>query len=159
MPPGVYPRPPIIERFLSKVAIAKNGCWEWQASCDRLGYGRFRGGENVLAHRVSYELFVGQLKDGLDIDHLCRNTGCVNPAHLEQVTTRENVWVRAINPPGKLQALRTHCPRGHAYDEANTRRRGNMRDCRTCSREVHRPRYLARLKLRKLEQEAKEDKS
>lgn len=45
----------------------------------------------IYAHRLSYELFVGPIPDGYELDHLCRNRGCVNPAHLEAVTHRVNV--------------------------------------------------------------------
>lgn len=88
-----------IARFMDKVSKKESGgCWEWTAAIDAHGYGRFgvpgrtRADWRMrLAHRVSYETFVGPIPEGLDLDHLCRVTACVNPEHLEPVSRRENV--------------------------------------------------------------------
>lgn len=94
------------------------------------------------AHVVVYELLVGPVPDGLELDHLCRNIGCVNPAHLEPVTHAENV---RRGHAGRVNATRqqakTHCPAGHPYDAANTAigTRGE-RKCRACHRERARER-------------------
>lgn len=84
------------ERFWSKVdRRGAEDCWEWLASRQPNGYGQFspggRAGGMTTAHRVAYELTFGPIPEGLSIDHLCRNRGCVNPAHLEAVSQRENV--------------------------------------------------------------------
>lgn len=91
----------------------------------------------MTAHRWSYEHFVGPIPDGYVIDHLCKVTLCVNPAHLEPVTQRTN-----LHRSDTFQArntAKTHCPAGHLYDEANTRikraRRGNRRVCKKCTAE------------------------
>lgn len=108
-------------------------CWLWTGARNDLGYGRFYVGPGELtqAHRFAYELLVGPLPNGLVPDHLCRVPPCVRPSHLEVVTSRENT-VRG-NGWGGVNARKTHCPRGHAYDEANTYRnpRG-ARECRAC---------------------------
>lgn len=78
-------------RFQARV-IYGEGCWEWSAAHNpKSGYAVMRvDGTLRYAHRLSYELHVGPIPDGLVIDHLCMNRGCVNPAHLEPVTQGEN---------------------------------------------------------------------
>lgn len=83
---------PLVERLTEKIEVQPDGCWFWTASL-RDGYGQIRVGASVRsAHLVIYELVVGQVPDGLDLDHLCRVRHCVNPAHLEPVTRFENLY-------------------------------------------------------------------
>lgn len=105
-------------------------CWNWPARVDRDGYGRVMwNGRSCLAHRVAYEVMSGPIPDGLQLDHLCRNRACVNPAHLEPVTQAENA-ARGV------YARQTHCVAGHEYTPENTYLRPNgNRDCRACIRE------------------------
>lgn len=123
-------------RFLDKVEVNESGCWEWQAYRDRNGYGNFtpRHAQTTKAYRWAYEHWKGPIPDGLVIDHLCRNPGCVNPAHLEAVTNRENI-LRGIGPSA-IHAKKTHCIHGHEYTEENTyfHRGRNQRQCRACRR-------------------------
>lgn len=130
---------PIADRLWEKVN--KNGpipeyaphlgpCWVWIASLDRHGYGQLNaGGESGgirRAHRVAYELLVGPIPDGLDLDHLCRVRRCVNPAHLEPVTNAEN----------KRRSRRTHCREGHPLSGPNLyiNPASGARTCRKCRR-------------------------
>jgi hypothetical protein len=122
-------------RFVAK----GDGCWEWTGAHHRRGYGTFGvgGRRTMLAHRFMYELLVGPIPDGLVLDHLCRNTSCVNPEHLEAVTQAENLR-RAVRLPI------THCKHGHEYDEANTAYNpAGARRCRECNRIRRRAQYRA----------------
>ena len=123
------------ERFWSKVDVsAPNECWEWTAGRNSTGYGTFRIGRDMRgAHRVAYELSVGPIPEGLQIDHLCRNVTCVNPAHLEPVTQRENS-LRGVSPAA-VNATKTHCPKGHEYTPENTEMDSGGRRCRICRRD------------------------
>jgi len=138
------------ERFRSHFVAAPNGCWVWTGFIDRHGYGRFRVegrvGKTLFAHRVSYELFVGPIPAGLQIDHLCRNHPCVNPRHLEPVTQKENC-LRGESPFAR-NFRKTACINGHPFSEENTyaRKRGG-RDCKTCNRLNRRRRDEARRRL------------
>jgi uncharacterized Zn-finger protein len=101
------------ERFWAKVdRRGPDDCWPWLAGRDYLGYGAFSRvrAKTERAHRVGYELLVGPIPEGLQLDHLCRNTSCVNPAHLEPVTNRENV-IRG-NSARKRAAPETPAPMG-----------------------------------------------
>ena len=68
-------------------------CWEFEGAHTRKGYPivQLRHGVTGRAHRVVYEAMVGPIPEALTIDHLCQNTGCVNPAHMEPVTVEENI--------------------------------------------------------------------
>lgn len=127
------------ERFWSKVdrSGGPESCWEWQAARNWRGYGRFAVKRvEIGAHRVAYMMDVGPIPDGLHLDHLCRNTSCVNPAHLEAVSPREN-YMRGEGV-GALNAAKTECLRGHEFTPENTRFYAGKRHCRTCMREYMR---------------------
>lgn len=134
---GPLPRP-AIDRLRQKYVVRDAGhdtqCWMWTASTNALGYGKFgiRGGWKP-SHRVSYELHVGPVPDGLELDHLCRNPRCVNPDHLEPVTHAENVRRGdARNNGQRYRERRTHCARGHALTAENEYRWRGLRMCRAC---------------------------
>lgn len=96
-------------------------------------------GKHVLAHRHLWVLVKGPIPPELEIDHLCRNRACSNPDHLRVVTHLVNMRESAVVLVWKAKAMKTHCPRGHAYDEANTyanTRNGRVhRQCRQCRHE------------------------
>ncbi|MFF1336357.1 HNH endonuclease signature motif containing protein [Streptomyces sp. NPDC058290] len=95
-----------------------------------------------LAHRWAYRDSRGDIPDGLELDHLCRHPACVRPDHLDPVTHAENV---RRGRAGINSAVKTHCPAGHAFDEANTRVRNGKRECRACGR-IRGNAYYARKK-------------
>lgn len=117
------------ERIFEKIVVVES-CWEWIDFRDKWGYGHlYVGGEIgrvVMAHIVSYQTIRGAIPEGLELDHLCRNTGCVNPWHLEVVTHKVNM------ERGK-QATKTHCKHGHEFTKENIYylKTGN-RQCRIC---------------------------
>lgn len=125
-------------RFWKKVELAtKDGsCWPWRASLSTSGYGLFRyEGRQQSAHRVAYRLFTGPIPDGLQLDHLCRNRTCCNPAHLEPVTQQENMRRGSLSLHYERCRALTHCRRGHPLSGVNLYidKRGR-RDCCECRR-------------------------
>jgi hypothetical protein len=126
-------RPTAEARFWAKVDKTE-GCWLWTAHVFRDGYAVFRvDGKQVYIHRWAYELLVGPIPDGMQVDHLCRVRHCVRPDHLEPVTPREN------SRRAKAANRRTHCQRGHLLDEVRGRRQ-----CRTCKADAERRRYRSK---------------
>jgi hypothetical protein len=128
-----------LERFFAKLTVNRiTGCWLWKACLNGSGYGMFNAsGAGRSAHVVAFEWFVGQIPFGREVDHLCCHKRCVNPAHLEAVTKRENFerWHRTV----------THCKRGHEFTPENTRVWSSgggkvSRYCLTCRRTGNRAR-------------------
>ena len=130
------------------VPVTETGCWLWVGSVGLNGYGRFWNGErHVYAHRYSYETHAGEIPVGRQIDHLCGVRCCVNPAHLEPVTCRDNlaranVWSL---PRRSANAEKTHCAQGHEYTAENTHTKADgSRNCRACARDAQLKRTRAR---------------
>jgi hypothetical protein len=138
---------PAEERFWPKVQKTET-CWLWIASTFKDGYGQFHpnAGSPAAAHRFAYELLVGPIPKGTNLDHLCRVRHCVNPDHLEPVTNRENI-LRGESPPAR-QARQTHCQHGHPLAGENlTIDSQGARICLTCRRANDRKRYAQDLEL------------
>ena len=117
------------EKLLQKINKTKN-CWIWIGHITPLGYGRYSA---KFAHRLVYELLVGKIPKGLELDHLCRNTRCVNPKHLEPVTHKENI-LRGIGWTA-INARKILCLKGHPLKGKNLRTYKDRRDgsiYRTC---------------------------
>ncbi len=112
-------------------------CWEWTGAKDD-GYGVIgkggRGAGNIGAHCAVWLLLVGAIPAGLQLDHLCRNHGCVNPGHLEPVAAAVNK-ARGFSP-AVLYSLRKTCSEGHPLDGVLGARGGRerCRYCKTCAR-------------------------
>lgn len=123
--------------LIERIRFDESGCWIWTGKRTPEGYGHhviWQGSKPLYraAHRFVYEQFVGPIPEGLQLDHLCRVKECVNPAHLEPVTPRENTaryreLISEFNP-------RTHCHRGHEYTPGNVYYRPGVpgRHCRAC---------------------------
>lgn len=150
-----WERGDISANFWSKVRRgADDACWPWTGYVNEDGYGKFVWPDGQLAHRFAYADTAGDLSPLLDVDHRCHSesrctaTGrscphrrCANPAHLVAIEPDEH---KSINKPGARgsargaeQRAKTHCPRNHPYDEANTYidKRG-CRNCRACRRKT-----------------------
>lgn len=141
---GRTPQTPAQDRFWAKVQPADvEHCWLWTAYTDRLGYSKVgMGGKVYFAHRVTYEYLIGEIPDGLVLDHLCRTPACVNPWHLDPVPQRINIE-RGVLLPDKR--ARTHCKHGHEWTPENTGvRASGARLCLTCSRKSGREGYHRR---------------
>lgn len=127
-------KPTLRERFDAKWKLnPKNGCWEWTQPLVN-GYGRFCvDAYPQVASRAGYEIYKGKIPDGLHLDHLCRNRCCVNPAHLEPVTNKENGRRGEAAEAARARGLaKTHCKRGHPLSGKNLRRTAKQRICRAC---------------------------
>lgn len=130
----------IIKRLFTRIEINdkhiinNTPCWEWQGYYAAEYSSIYHAHKQYKAHRLMYELFVEIIPEKLVCDHLCRNTKCVNPCHIEIVTNRENV-LRGFSPIA-MQARQTHCKNGHEFSPANTylTKKGS-RTCKTCQKQ------------------------
>ncbi|MFI8660704.1 HNH endonuclease signature motif containing protein [Rhodococcus qingshengii] len=128
------------ERFNALAKPDENGCLIWTGEITNRGYGRIAiKRQKFMAHRWSYETFVGEIPDGYVVDHICNNPPCVNPEHLQAITQQHNV-LRSETDLAAINARKTECLRGHPFDTANTyiSPRDGSRHCRRCAAERER---------------------
>lgn len=124
------------DRLLEKIRFsATSGCWLWEAAKNNRGYGLlWRDNKLECAHRVSYEYYREEIPSGLQLDHLCRVRHCVNPWHLETVTSKENT-LRGVGPTA-INSIMTVCINGHKFTDENTysrlRHGGIQGQCKQC---------------------------
>lgn len=157
MRPGKPPMPLTRDALRERVRVTESGCWEWTGKRQRRANGQLTYGvagstrhrKGVPAHRLSYELFIGPIPDGLMILHACDNPPCINPEHLRAGTQQENGRDMAERKRAHFAGV-THCVNGHPFDGTNTyfstERNGTVRrGCRVCRAEADR-RYKARCK-------------
>jgi hypothetical protein len=116
----VRARATIEQRFWPKVdRRGPDECWVWLAGRTGSGYGALYAGDGAPsgamrgAHVVSYEIHVGPVPVGHEVDHRCENEACVNPAHLEAVTHE----VHMQRHSGRV----THCALGHELAQKRDR--------------------------------------
>lgn len=130
-----------LDRFWSKTDLT-GPCWVWKGVLNHSGYGFFKlNNKNIQTHRLSYQIYKGKIPQGLEIDHLCRNRSCVNPTHLEAVTHKENM-IRAIRlKENNFNLKKTHCPKGHEYNQENLIKDTTRRGCKTCKKYWDNKRY------------------
>jgi len=118
------------EARLWTYVLVDDGCWTWTGHHHhREGYALFSVATTddvekrteIPVHRYIYEILNSKVPDGLELDHLCRNAGCVNPDHLEPVTHKENL--------GRAGGL---CKRGHPLEGNRKRYPSGRSECLTC---------------------------
>lgn len=113
------PTPTPRERFDRSYRVDTDGCWRWTGEITHNGYGRLllssSGNRHVRmqAHKWIARQVFGEFGDDMQVDHLCKTRSCVNPAHLEVVTAKENN--RRSGSPSAGKARQTHCIRGHDF--------------------------------------------
>ena len=122
--------PLLLKKFWSRIKVVNN-CWEWQGGIKMDGYGSFYWNKKQYpSHRIAYQILRGNVPEGLELGHLCRNRKCCNPEHLEPVTHHQNLMrgntIIAIN------SRKTHCPQGHPYNGDNLIIKHGSRVCRIC---------------------------
>jgi hypothetical protein len=126
----------LLDRFCDKIVFSPHpNCWVWSgAKLNTNGYGVIRiNKKNELAHRVSYIIHIGPIKDGLWVLHKCDNRSCVNPGHLFLGTRTDNVNDMYKKGRGAKPNLnKTHCPKGHGYFGDNLYNYKRTRNCKKC---------------------------
>lgn len=135
----------VLPRFESKfIPVTESGCWLWLRGINAKGYGQFgRKHGSDQAHRVAWELYRGQIPDGMNVCHSCDVRCCVNPDHLFLGTQKDNMQdcmkkgrlsiAAAISKAAAIKKAQTHCKRGHSFSGMNLYiTPKGMRVCKSC---------------------------
>lgn len=135
-------RASLAERLHAKLVESDNGCLEWTGAKFSTGYGTIGyKSKNYRTHRVAWELEHGAIPVGMFVCHRCDNPACCRVSHLFLGTHADNMRDMAAKGRASEQA-KTHCPRGHPYDDENTILTNHgSRACRECSRQRCAERY------------------
>jgi hypothetical protein len=133
-------------QIIAERVVKTDGCWKWTGAHNIGGYGylvrRDIQASAIHAHRFVYGCLVAPIPSDMDLDHLCRNRWCVNPAHMQPVTRRENI-LRGISPCAN-NARKTTCPRGHPYNRVYVYNGRLGRRCSICDNALKNRVYHAR---------------
>jgi hypothetical protein len=137
----------LVDLVTSRCATTAEGCWIYTGFVNNCGYGMVHipgtGGHMTQTHRVTYQHFIADIPDGLELDHLCRVRDCCNPWHLEPVTRAENTKRGLSGPAARIEA-QPNCPCGRAYDRFYPQANGGTnRQCSHC-RKAYKVAYKAR---------------
>ena len=117
--------PPTVAR---NIRADSSGCWLWTGILNKGGYAKAKYKQRTwIGHRLVYTLLRGFIPEGLTLDHLCRNRACVNPAHLDPCSMRENIFRSSLSA-ARINAEKTKCIRGHELTLLPSGKRG----CLTC---------------------------
>lgn len=119
------------KQLSKKIVKLPSGCWIWMGAECAGGYTQVqRNGVRKMSHRYIYEKIIGDIQEGMTLDHLCKVRCCVNPEHLEPVTLSDNV-----NRGNSFHRSKTHCKNGHEFTRLNTYiTKKGYRHCRECHR-------------------------
>ena len=114
---------PVIERFLEKISVSEDGCWNWTASKHEKGYGHFFiNHKTIMSHRWLYEYFHGPIKKEMDVHHICENKSCCNPTHLKAITRLQH----------EKQHMKQYCKNGHKFTDVGYYLHNGRRNCKQC---------------------------
>ena len=130
----------IIKKLLSKTDKS-SGCWVYLGQ-PSARYAEIKTNSKRMGiHRWSYMHYIGEIKDGYEVDHKCRNTKCWNPDHLQALPRSENA---RANKVAEANLAKTHCVKGHEFTKENTYLYGGHRRCKICRSEDSRKRWISK---------------
>ncbi len=139
------PKPRTVQEIMNAHVLPEpnSGCWLWDGPTNGNGYGILTRGSSskgtstrVRAHRFVWQALRGDVPQGLVLCHRCDTPACVNPDHLFTGTQADRDAAQKGRLHNRFQQEKTHCARGHAFDDKNTIKilssAGQRRMCRKC---------------------------